>query len=398
MKLVPILLSIFVVFSPTLAKNSFDSHAKAKAILVKKAALHALKTKNYSRQLPIVRNYDWAVVGGGLAGILAVGILAENGVPLSSIAWIDDTFKVGALGNYFQNVPGNLSTKQWISAIENCDYLKQCPSNPIKHLKRYDLDLFYPLSIIVKPMQDITNWLLTKANGFKNNVININSEGNDWNLKLSNFDVIKAHKVILATGSHPKSLNYKFNQEIPLPVALDKQKLAQAIKPDDTVAVIGSSHSAAIALMLLAELPVKNVVHFYTHPFSYTQQTEKGVINAESGLKGPAAKFAKEVIEANKMHNLNQIFNTKQNRDAWLPHCTKIIYATGFTPNSIPLKQGNPLHYDDTTGIIQRNLFGFGIAFPGKKADANGKMEHRVGMPHFLEYGKRVIPQWIAMA
>ena len=386
-------------YNPASLSSFMDAHPLFKLLVMKKfiASMQSKKDRNPVKS-PIARSYDWVVVGGGIAGILSIGTLIENGVSPSSIAWVDKEFNVGALGKNYQNVPGNLSTRQWISALENCSYLKKCPHNPIEYLKKYDLDSFYPLSIIVKPMQHISNWLLTHVNGFKSKVIKIDSNNNAWHLTLSDTTQLQAHKVILATGSHPRSLDYGRIQEIPLPVALNQVKLAEHVGIHDTVAVVGSSHSAVIALMFLSQLPVKNIVHFYTRPFLYTQQTEEGIVNAESGLKGSAAEFAKEVIEKNRIANLVHVFDDKQARDSWLQQCTKIIYATGFTPNVIPWPNGNYLQYDDTTGIIAQNLFGFGIAFPGKKADAAGKMEHLVGMPHFLEYGKHVIPQWIALS
>jgi|GEM_PF-270445 len=380
--------------------TSSSHYALARALAIKKAAMLTLQAKSNSAapgQFETRENYNWAVVGGGIAGILSIGFLIENGVHPSSIAWIDEKFNVGALGKDYQTVPGNLSTQQWINTLEKCDYLKQCPYDPIEYLKQFDLDSFYSLNIIVNPMQQITHWLLNQVYGFRKKVVQVDSHNNDWYLTLSDGSLLRAHKVILATGSRPRSLDYPCDQEISLPIALDKSQLAQQVKPDDTIAVVGSAHSAVVAMMHLSELPVKKIVHFYTHPFVYTQKIERGIVNAESGLKGPAAAFAKDMIEEDKVPNLVRVFNDKQGRDSWLPQCTKIIYAVGFTPNTIPWFSGDPLHYDDTTGIIARNLFGFGIAFPEKKTDAYGKVERRVGMPYFVEYGKHIVPQWVLM-
>lgn len=376
------------------SSDIFVSRAKAKAHAIKK--VNSFLQTNISAQ--VIKRYPWAVVGGGVAGILAIGMLIEHGVSPAEIAWIDKDFAVGALGKNYRNVPGNLNTQQWVNALEQCAYLKQCPNDPIAYLKQFNQETFYPLDIIVKPMEDITSWLLLHVQGYKKTLIDIHREAGDWDLRLADNTLVKAHKVILATGSYSRSLLYEGEmEEIPLSVALDMKKLAAAVKSDDTVAVVGSAHSAVIAMMFLSELSVKQVVHFYTHPFLYSQQTGAGVINVESGLKGYAAAFAKQVLEQGRMSNLITVFNDSRNREEWLPRCTKVIYAAGFNPTEIPSTPGIDMYrYNDTTGVLQKNLFGFGIAFPGKKADAEGKVERRVGVPHFIEYGKRVIPQWIA--
>ena len=339
-------------------------------------------------------NYEWAVIGAGPAGILSIGLLIENGVTPSSIVWIDPEFQVGALGKYYQDVPANLSTAQWITILDGCNYLKKCPKNPIEYLKNHDLNQFYPLKLIVKPLQEISHWLLSDVHGVKEKVTHLESQNNRWIIE-ANKTRLKVNKVILATGSHPRSLDYKCKEEIPLNLALNPSQLAQQVNKDDVIAVVGSAHSAVSVMMFLSQLPVKKVINFYNHPFQYTTQTPNGPINAETGLKGAAATFAREILETNALPEIQRVYNDQSARDAYLPQCTKIIYAVGFEQNETPLAKGKSISYDDTTGIIAPHLYGFGIAFPEKKTDAGGKVEHRVGLPHFLNYGKRVIPNWI---
>ena len=92
------------------------------------------------------------------------------------------------------------------------------------------------------------------------------------------------------------------------------------------------------------------------------------------------------------------MYNNEQARQAWLPICTKIIYAVGYERNELPAIDGqkNDLSYDDRTGIIAPRLFGIGIAFPEKYTDPLGNQEHRVGINSFMDYAQRIIPQWIS--
>lgn len=347
----------------------------------------------YSNQ--VCQKYDWAVVGAGPAGILTVALLIDHQIPASSIAWVDPEFKVGAFGKYYQDVPGNLSTKQWMAVFDGCDHLKKCPFNVMGYFNSMDPEAFYPLSFIAYPLEEITDWLLTETHGFKEKVNEMRYEDDNWCLSLDNSQ-IKARKVVLATGSRPKSLKYPGPQEIPLNIALDKSKLSQYVNPEDTIGVVGSAHSAVIAIMFLNEIGVKHIINLYKHPFDYIIQSEKGPINVETGLKGYAAQFAREIIEKQGIPNLTRVLNM-DSQDEILKQCTKVIYAIGFEQEIMPWNKGKAIEYNDVTGVIGKNLFGIGIAFPEKKADGANKLEHRVGMPHFLTYGKRVIKEWIKL-
>lgn len=377
----------------TLRKNSIYRRGGSRAYVSETASPQAAGSEIPDKP-EIVQKFKWAVVGAGLAGIVAINFLVENKVNPASIAWIDPEFKVGAIGKYYRQVPGNLSTQQWIDSLEQCNYIKRCPCEPIKFLKKHERNSFYALDIIVQPLQRITDWLRTQMPNFKDSVVDMRKEPGGWRIELQNSN-IEAEKVILATGSHPRVLDDGCKKMIDLQTVFDKRKLAQEIKPEDVVVVMGSSHSAVIALKFLSELPVKRIIHLYRRPFEYVVKTKKGMINVESGLKGPAAEYARTVLEDNLPSNMTRLLNTEETRHNIMQHCTKIIYAVGFEQNMLPWMQGKTIRYNDTSGVIDNNLYGFGIAFPEKKADAAGKIEYRVGLPFFIEYAKRVIPQWI---
>ena len=118
------------------------------------------------------------------------------------------------------------------------------------------------------------------------------------------------------------------------------------------------------------------------------------VQNSANGLKGVAAKWAKEVLENNKPKNLIRVKNTKENLDKYLPECNKIIYAVGYEINNLP-DINVEIIPDSETGIIGPNLFGIGIAFPGSSITPDGKIEHGIGLNSFMKYAQKVIVNWI---
>ena len=62
------------------------------------------------------------IVGAGVAGIIAISILLDLGIPAESIYWIDPMFNVGRIGEYYQNVTANTANKFWV------DFLKASPT------------------------------------------------------------------------------------------------------------------------------------------------------------------------------------------------------------------------------------------------------------------------------
>lgn len=53
------------------------------------------------------KTFQWAIVGAGPAGIAAIGKLLDYGITPADILWLDPAFKVGDLGQLWQNVSSN---------------------------------------------------------------------------------------------------------------------------------------------------------------------------------------------------------------------------------------------------------------------------------------------------
>ena len=351
--------------------------------------------------IPKTPDMQWVIIGAGPAGISVVGLLLDAGIPSNTITWIDPKFNVGRLGESYNNVPSNTQTKYFVEFIECCKTFQECNSPSLEKLFAYDPEKEYPLQIIVKPLRDITDYLCTKVIAIKDTLQSLDFHNDVWHVGVNNH-VITTRNVVLATGSHPRSLHYECDAvQISLDTALDKTLLAEQLNPTDSIAVVGSAHSAVLILKYLSELPVKRIINFYNKPLQYAIPNPSGIINEAEGLKGITARWAQEVLEKNPPAHLIRIFNCPESLEAWLSVCNKIIYAVGFERNQLPLIHGDSTiynGYDNSSGIIAPGLFGIGIAFPEKITIANGTQQPGIGLNDFIEYAQRVLPVWITRA
>ena len=113
------------------------------------------------------------------------------------------------------------------------------------------------------------------------------------------------------------------------------------------------------------------------------------------GLKGFAAKWAKEHLDGTLPHQLERALTSDRTFEESLALCNKAIHAVGFERRKLPvLEQYGHLHYDDRTGIIAPGLFGFGLAFPQAKFNSLGQLEYRVGLWKFMDYLNSILPIW----
>ena len=330
------------------------------------------------------QSYSWAIVGAGLAGITALAVLINCGVEPSSIAWIDTEFAVGRVGKYYRNVPGNIQISRMLLYVNNCPYFKDITSSSLQALYTYDVEEFKLLQVIADPLQDFTDYLRNQVVSVQTSITSLTLVNDQWVLEGGDCS-ITAQKVILAIGAEPKRLTYDI-PEILLDDALDKDKLATLVSPDDTIAVFGGMHSAILVLKYLSEnCSVKQIINFYIEPYFY----------GPPGLEGATALWAQTVLEQNPPANLSRVLSTLENRKNILPLCTKAIYAIGYEPSPILVNGSLNLTFDEYTGIIDQNLYGIGIAFP-PTGIINGQKIAKNGLHAYLGYAKKLIPQWIA--
>ncbi len=343
---------------------------------------------------------EWTIIGAGPAGIITVGLLLDLGISPDEITWIDPEFNVGRLGAYYESVPANTKNKLFISFLQSCKTFLTAAPTAIETLSLLELEKEYPLKTIIDPLREISAYLKTKIKTITGTLHGLSFDDH-WIVNCLCSDAsrqLKSKHVVLATGSHPKTLDYPCEMDIPLDIALDKERLEQQMSENDSVAVIGSSHSAILILKYLTELKVKRIINFYKNPLLYAVDMGTWLLHNASGLKGITAEWAREVLEKNPPANLIRIYNSKEAREAWLPICNKKICAVGYERNDLPLIDDKPISYDDKTGIIAPGLFGIGLAFPEQYTDPLGNVEHRVGLNSFMDYAQRVVPQWLHSA
>lgn len=342
----------------------------------------------------------WTIVGAGPAGIAVIGMLLDIGIDGKTITWIDPEFNVGRMGAHYYNVPGNALAENYIAFVNECHTFKNYSSPALDYLRNYYPYEACSLHIIIDALRDITAYLKTKVTCHADTINNLQFKENNWHISLKNNTFFTSHNVVLATGSHPRTFNYPCEYTIPLDDALDNTKLISHLQPEDTIGLVGGSHSGTLVLKYLYESKVKRIINFYVDPITYAYDMGNNNTPEYNGLKGDVAQWAFDVLEAEHPASIFRIKNTEIARASWIPICNKIIYAIGYERNAIPLIDinKNDLFYDDTTGIIgvAPCLFGIGFAFPEKIIDQWGKTQHTVGIIDFLQYAQRIVPQWTA--
>lgn len=253
----------------------------------------------------------------------------------------------------------------------------------------------------------------------------------------------RAPLVVLATGSKPvdAQLPKKFPkiEALDLDLALTPSLLAHYLPEDkeETIALIGASHSAILVLRNLYELatsthPKLRVKWFSRHPLRYAEDRGDWILRDNTGLKGETAIWARANLENEGWENgdvknfVEKIFTKpgREEEDAYEDHLvdprvTRVCEAIGFERQKVPSmtlhKTGDDgmtwsrdvgkLVGDGLTGQIQEEgkqgpislpgLRGAGIAWPERVTDPEGNVESAVGLWKFMKYLTRVVPSWV---
>lgn len=208
-----------------------------------------------------------------------------------------------------------------------------------------------------------------------------------------------------------------------LDIILDRTKLRSCLSIADerpVVGVVGTSHSAIVAIMNLNELaatthPRLHIKWFVRSPLAYAVEMDGWILRDNTGLKGASAEFAREHLEDDKLGRspVGKVLTKVECPDirdvsmrSQLSSCTHVVQAIGFTRNSIPQLAINGtkvegITYDPIQGSLLDNeghaiphTYGAGIAFPERVTDPAGNTEHAVGLWKFIKYLQRVVPSW----
>ncbi|MCH9613827.1 MAG: hypothetical protein SP1CHLAM54_08360 [Chlamydiia bacterium] len=338
--------------------------------------------------------FEWVVVGAGPAGIAAVGRLIDHGVEPKKIAWVDPKFSVGDLGEKWLNVSSNTKIAlftQFLEASEAFGYQKG--AFPIDTMDGEGTCL---LKEIAQPLQTVTDRLKERVCTFVGKALSMRLENGGWTVGLEEGELFGL-KVILATGADPKSLSHESSEVIPLETALNPEKLKGVIGKEDVIGVYGASHSSVLVLLNLLELKPKQVINFYRSPHRYAVHMDGWILFDNTGLKGKAADWARENIDGQRPDALVRYHVEDPEFDKALSTCTKMVYPIGFERRKLPVLEQFPgAKYNEATGVIAPNLYGFGIAYPQGKMDQVGNYEYRVGLGKFMGYLNEMLPIWLS--
>lgn len=383
------------------------------------------------------------VVGAGPAGVAVVGNLLER--QLGTIAWIDPSFEAGRVNRKYREVPSNTkvslfqayatSLQPFRTVIENTRQpnafttLAKLDQEKTCHL-HYAADMIRGLTEGLMKMDQVhaCRGFVTAANLEKT------SNTSQWTIRIKGDNSsdeleIQTSRLILCTGSHPTNIAVPVPdldiQPLDLDTVLKPSELAEILPTQDpsTIAVVGASHSAILALMNLIQLARsthKNlrIKWFTRHPLRYAEYKDGWILRDNTGLKGLAADFARAQLEEDKLSTsqagevLTKIdcsggsIRESAQYHQHLPGCSHIVQAVGFTRDPLPhlVANGSPLamEFDHGTGKFHEQgdgpvipgLYGAGIAFPERVVDPQGNVEYAVGFFKFMKFLKRVCPSW----
>lgn len=349
---------------------------------------------------------EYVIVGAGPAAICAVAKLVGTGLNASQIIWVDPEFACGDFGTVLSvgsSVPGNTKVADYNKvnqAIYNllpktAPTLAEKQAFAITHLAT---DYTCSLREATEPMQHLTHKLSAMVTSLRGKVTEITEvqEGLRIRTELANETVyLLSRRVILATGAKPRELNIYSGKRIhPNDVFIKSQLQAYLTANPQVkkVAVFGSSHSAALAVMHLLQAGIP-VIQFINKPYLFAQAatTADGAaftLHDNTGLKGEVARFTKSLLtgEFAFADKWQQVDSAKM--DDYLEQCTHFVEAIGYVAQDTLTINGQPLrsytynkHTSEIAGV--KGLFGIGIAFPQEKTSLSGEVELSVGYGKF---------------
>lgn len=349
-------------------------------------------------------HYKVAVVGAGPAGLAVLSTLLDMGH--TSILWLDPHFNAGRLSTYTE-VPSNTKVKLFQQYVTTSPSLNRYSKPALAQFHDQDPDRGCSLGLAVHMVKTLTDAIreqeIQRVRCAQTFLKELRFLDGKWHL--DSGDVVD--QVYLATGSAPSKYEFKHPgtvTEIDLDLALKPSALPGLVSESDTVGVVGSSHSAMLALRNLVECKVrpKQIINFYRSPLLYAQYMDDWILYDNTGLKGEVAEWARKEIDTGNLEKQGIVSRvcvkelTLDEQVALWRGCTKLVQAVGFSQNALPriVINGEELvdiEYDPLNGRIADGLFGYGIAFPEETTDPHGNRELAVGLWKFMRYARATV-------
>lgn len=324
----------------------------------------------------MIKGYEWTVVGAGPAGIASLGMLLDSGVVPQEILWIDPEFKVGDFGTHWRYVSSNTPVESFLKFYRACESFQYGTQTEPFFIDKMDPSNNCLLQIAAQPLQWITAHFKEKVSVKYDSVKFMVKRQMGWELLLSSNEKVVSKKVILAIGAEVESLKFSSKmKEIPLSVALNSKLLEKTIDEGDTVAVFGAAQSAKSTLLNLKNKKLTRVIHFYR-----------------------AEDFPERHLSNIDLSHVLSIPMKGENLLKYIPCCSKVIYATGFTRRKFVIDSlPENFSYNRETGLIAPCLYGIGIAFPEILYHEMGRPEYKVSaIWPFMKRLKKLMPYWLA--
>ncbi|KAL3465373.1 pyridine nucleotide-disulfide oxidoreductase-domain-containing protein [Aspergillus heterothallicus] len=382
------------------------------------------------------------VVGAGPAGLAVVGNLLER--QMGKIIWVDPYFQAGRVHAKYREVPSNTkvalfqayatATQPFRSVISS----SRIP-NAFTTMAKLDQDKTCHLHHAADVVRALSDGLvkMDQVYACRGHVTAANLDRTrSWTVRIKALGAedeveISTTRLILCTGSSPTTVPVPVSEgtfeRLDLDIVLKPSELASTITltSPTTIAVVGASHSAILALLNLYDLartshPNLRIKWFTRHPLRYAEYMDGWILRDNTGLKGRAADFARAQLEDTALPTSDAgRFIEKidcaggSEREAaqyrrHLPDCSYLVQAVGYTRDPLPelsiaglALESEDFNWDSTFGsFMDRSgrfipgLHGAGIAFPERVVDPYGNVEHAVGFFKFMKFLKRVTPQW----
>lgn len=285
------------------------------------------------------------------------------------------------------------------------------------------------LSYAANMVRDLVTGLLASSKASSNfkmlegTVDSLSYENKIWTMKTGKGEYFTCQNVVLATGSHPRDFICEdATKAVSLDDILQPEMMHALINKDDIVAVLGSSHSAMLAIKIMSESDVrpKKVVNFYRSALKFAEYLEDGRIKHDNtGLKGEVADWVRREVgdcdgqvRSTQLGGFLERVCLEGDEQAvyaeHLPECTKIVSAIGYERNLLPEIQVKStavtdISYSNEGQLLDSSvsskipgLFGVGIAFPARVTDVDGSPELAVGLWKFIKHTDTVASALVA--
>lgn len=368
---------------------------------------------------------DTLVIGAGPGGLTAVACMLDKGAP--SLTWIDPHFLGGRWGERYGEVPSNTKVRLFLDFVRASPFLSQLVAeapqpNAYTHLAALPQDKGCPIraaaDLVVFVAQQMQLRRTDRVRMLHGHVLGLQRHAGSWTARVQAdsgaTSAVACARVVLATGSEPVAPpDAPAGRVLDLDTALTPTALRRWIDAaaPRALAVVGSSHSAVLALKNITDVaPALPVTHYFRHALRYAEEMDGGwILHDNTGLKGVAAAWARETyprlariskvqLPADRNDEATLYRRELQGADA----AHDAVYAVGFRALPAPEvrvdgeAEPRRIAYDDRSGRFDvPGLFGCGIAYPERVTDPRGNVEHAVGMWKFMKYVKRVSGDWV---